>query len=71
MNETMTLNRPYLTIADVRTYLNISQSQAYALSHRKDFPVCRLGGAIRVPRDPFLLWVERCSRISSDLKPVA
>ena len=33
----MTINTNYLTISDVKHYLNISQSAAYELSHRKDF----------------------------------
>ena len=41
------------TIRDVQNYLNISQSAAYELVHRKDFPCCRIGGTIRVPRDAF------------------
>lgn len=53
-----TLSNTYLTIADVRKFLNISQSAAYELSHRKDFPVCRFGSSIRIPRDAFLCWVE-------------
>ena len=48
----------FLTIAEVRSILNISQSAAYQLSHRKDFPVCRFGGNIRIPRDAFFAWVE-------------
>lgn len=54
----MTINTNYLTISDVKHYLNISQSAAYELSHRKDFPVCRFGSCIRIPRDAFLAWVE-------------
>lgn len=49
----------YMTIAEVKHYLNISQSSAYELSHRKDFPVCRFGSSIRIPREPFLAWVEK------------
>ena len=48
----------YRTLADVKNYLNISQTAAYALTRRKDFPVCRLGSIIRVPRVAFLDWVE-------------
>lgn len=48
----------FLTIADVQNILNISQSAAYQLSRRKDFPVCRFGGIIRIPRDAFYAWVE-------------
>ena len=48
----------YLTVADIQHWLNISQGKAYGLTHRKDFPVCRLGGAIRIPRAAFLAWVH-------------
>ena len=47
----------YLTVADIQRWLNISQGAAYGLTHRKDFPVCRFGGIIRIPRLPFLAWV--------------
>lgn len=33
------LKNQYLTVANVGRYLNISQSKAYELAHRKDFPV--------------------------------
>ena len=45
MNETKQLNHDYLTISEVKDYLNISQSKAYELAHRKDFPICRFGGS--------------------------
>ncbi len=49
------LKNQYLTVANVGRYLNISQSKAYELAHRKDFPVCRFGGSIRPPGGiPFL-----------------
>lgn len=51
-------SKEYLTIKDVREYLSISQSKAYELSHCKDFPVCRFGGSIRIPRVEFLQWVQ-------------
>ncbi len=57
----------YLTIADVRKFLNISQSAAYELSHRKDFPVCRFGGSIRIPKDAFIRWVESRTYIPTNL----
>ena len=49
--------KEYLTVADIRKWLNLSQGAAYALTHRADFPVCRFGGAIRIPRIPFVAWV--------------
>lgn len=57
----------YLTVDDVRSFLNISSSKAYELVHSKGFPVCRLGGSIRVPREPFLAWVAKNTYIPADL----
>ncbi len=61
------LTSAYLTISDVRKFLNISQSAAYELSHSKGFPVCRFGGSIRIPRDAFLVWVESRTYIPTNL----
>ena len=61
-------NSNYLTVADVRRYLNISQTAAYELSHSQDFPVCRFGGCIRIPRDAFLAWVEHQTYIPTVLE---
>ena len=57
----------YLTVKDLKEYLHLSQSAAYALTHRKDFPICRFGGTIRIPRDPFLAWVDANTRIPDSL----
>ena len=57
----------YLTVSEVKAYLNISQAAAYALTRRKDFPVCRFGGSIRVPRYAFLAWVEKMTTIPAEL----
>ena len=61
------LMNEYLTVADIKSYLNISQSQAYALVHRKDFPVCHFGGCLRIPRGLFLAWVESNTKIPAGL----
>lgn len=61
------LTNAYLTVAEVRKFLNISQSAAYELSHSKDFPVCRFGSSIRIPRDAFLCWVESRTYIPTSL----
>ena len=46
-------NKQYLTVKEVKEYLNVSSATAYELTHRSDFPVCRFGANIRVPRDAF------------------
>jgi len=58
----------YMTVSEVRDYLSIGKTAAYELVHRADFPVCRIGGSIRVPRNEFLSWVERRSRIPYELR---
>jgi excisionase family DNA binding protein len=57
----------YMTVAEVKDYLNISQAAAYALTKRKDFPVSRFGGCIRIPKQAFLAWVEEMTTIPSGL----
>ena len=56
------LRNEYLTAGDVAKYLHISLSKAYELTRQADFPICRLGGVIRIPRDAFLSWVSRNTR---------
>lgn len=69
MKTTQIIGSEYLTVAEVKTYLNISQAAAYQLAHRKDFPVCRIGGSIRIPRQAFLAWVEHHTHIPDALAP--
>lgn len=64
----ITLSNEYLTIAEVKSYLNISQSAAYDLANRTDFPVCRIGSCIRIPREPFLAWVDMHTQIPAQLQ---
>lgn len=67
-NSKISFANHYLTIADIKCYLNISQSAAYELTHRKDFPVCRFGSSIRIPRDAFMAWVEARTYIPTALR---
>ena len=71
MNNAQVLTHEYLTVYEIRSYLNISKSAAYELVHRKDFPICRFGGTLRVPREPFLMWVSAKTHLPSWLVPVA
>lgn len=63
----VSFEKAYLTVADIKSYLCISTTAAYELTHRKDFPVCRLGSLIRIPTQSFLLWVEKHTHIPSEL----
>ncbi len=60
-------NSTYMTVAEVKNYLNISQAAAYELTHREDFPVCRFGGHIRIPREAFFEWVHIHTRIPAGI----
>ena len=57
MKNTKLPEKEYLTVAEVKEWLNLNQGAVYALTHRKDFPVAHFGGAIRIPREAFLGWV--------------
>lgn len=57
----------YLTVSDIKVFLNISQAAAYQLVHRNDFPICQIGRSIRIPKHAFLAWVSQHTRIPADL----
>lgn len=61
------MEESYLTVSDVMNYLKISRSGAYALTRRKDFPVCLVGGSIRVPETLFLKWLKRNTYVPASL----
>ena len=63
----ITMPNEYITVSDIKDYLKISQSAAYELTHCKDFPVCRIGGAIRIPKEAFLAWVDLRTTIPANL----
>ena len=48
-----------LSVPDVAKALGISRAGAYELAHRKEFPSMKLGSRIIVPKDKFLLWIEK------------
>ena len=67
MKKKIMFEKNYLTVADVKSYLCISTTAAYELTHRKDFPVCRLGSSIRIPTHLFLACVDKHTRVPADL----
>lgn len=44
------------TIAQV---LGISMAGSYELLHLEDFPVIRIGSRLVVPKERFLVWIEK------------
>ena len=61
------MNTEFLTIAEVKDYLKISQSAAYSLTRRNDFPIARFGGTIRIPKTAFLAWVDSVTFMPQEL----
>ena len=51
-----------LTVPDVVSVLGVSRAGAYELAHSEGFPALRVGSRIVIPKDKFLLWIEKpCS----------
>lgn len=48
-----------LTVNEAAALARVARSTIYELSHAQGFPVVRFGRAIRIPRDPFIAWLER------------
>lgn len=48
-----------MSVNDVKNYLKIGSSKAYALCRRKDFPALKLGKLYRIPKNSFLRWIEQ------------
>lgn len=48
-----------LSVQDVAKVLGISRAGAYDLAHSKKFPSMKIGSRIIVPKDKFLLWIEK------------
>lgn len=48
-----------LTVPDVALVPGVSRAGAYELAHSEEFPVLKGGNRIVIPKDKFLLWVER------------
>ena len=65
--ERLEMEENYLTVSEVMRYLKISRSGAYALTKRKDFPVCLIGGSIRVPESLFLTWIKKQTYVPASL----
>lgn len=48
-----------LTVPDVASVLGVSRAGAYELAHSEGFPVLKVGSRIVIPKDKFLLWIDR------------
>lgn len=48
-----------LSVPDVARVLGISRAGAYELAHNKAFPSMKIGSRIIIPKEKFLLWIEK------------
>ena len=48
-----------LNVVQVAAVLGISRAGAYELVHSEGFPTLKIGSRIVIPRDKFLLWIEK------------
>lgn len=48
-----------LSVPDVAKVLGISRTGAYELAHSKEFPSMKVGSRIIIPKEKFLLWIEK------------
>ena len=48
-----------LSVPDVAKVLGISRAGAYELAQSKGFPSMNIGSRIIIPKDKFLLWIEK------------
>lgn len=48
-----------LSVPDVAQVLGISRAGAYELAHSRAFPSMKVGSRIIVPKNKFLLWIEK------------
>ncbi len=48
-----------LSVLDVAKVLGISRAGTYELAHSKEFPSMKIGSRIIIPKDKFLIWIEK------------
>ena len=49
----------FLNAETVATVLGVAPSTAYELMHEADFPILKIGNRIVVPKEQFIVWVQR------------
>lgn len=49
----------FLSAKTVAQVLGISAAGTYELLHRKGFPIVKIGSRLVVPKEQFLVWVEK------------
>lgn len=58
-NNRDSMGKHLLRVMEACDYLGVSRPTLYKLCERADFPVIRIGRAIRISRDGLERWLER------------
>lgn len=53
-------------VEDIMKILDIGRNNAYNLVKENLFPVVRIGSSIRIPKEPFMLWLNGVDNVSSE-----
>lgn len=53
--------RACMSVQEVAHELGVSNTTAYDLARREDFPAIHLGKRIVVPRSAFMRWLDKCA----------
>ena len=61
-NATTTPDSLLLRVADACALTQISRTTAYELIAAGEWPVVKIGRAVRVPRSGLIAWIERTQR---------
>ena len=64
-NKCILPDREYLTVPEVSAYLSLSEKTIYAWCRKGRLPSVKLGGAVRIPKKDFLVWLEARKRKSA------
>lgn len=51
--------KPMLKVKDIQRILSISRSEAYNIVNSGEFPIVRIGRAIRIPQESFENWLKK------------
>lgn len=51
-----------LSVPDIARVLGISRAGAYELARSREFPSMKIGSRIIIPKEKFLLWIEKQCR---------
>jgi excisionase family DNA binding protein len=55
----MNYEKEFLTVKDLKAYLNIGWNNAYKLANSKGFPAIKVGNCIRISKKELDIWISK------------